>query len=78
MRITTEDIKKHALEKLANSSAPSGAHENLDYAKLAAQLRHLSDNQSRDDLGLTYLSLIKEAHLRARKKLGLGDRLSLR
>lgn len=62
----------------ASGSSSADQPETVDAVKLASQLRLIGESDSSDDLALIYLDMIKEARKRAAKRLGLGDRLSLR
>jgi predicted Zn-dependent peptidase len=78
MKITVEDIKRDALSRFGGSSVTPVSNEEIDAVKLANQLRLISSTSSSDDLAMIYLDMIKEAHKKARTRLGLGEHLSLR
>lgn len=79
MKITINDIKRAALEKIGGASShnPDLAPDQ-DISKLASRLENLGKTNSNDDTALIYLDMIKKAHQKARARLGLGERLSLR
>ena len=78
MKITINDIKRAALSKIGGGSSPAAGSQNTDTTKLASLLRHLANRSASDDAGMLYLDMIKEAHHKAREKLGIGEHLSLR
>jgi hypothetical protein len=78
MKITIEDIKRDALSKISGGSSYTPNADGLDVQKLASQLKAISYNGASDDTALLYLNMIKEAHYKAKKRIGLGDRISLR